>query len=86
MAAVEVANFNHIPTGLETILLSGGLYAFFLHRRAELTGAQTFHYIFGTWMQTSGYRLDSRPHFEIQGERYKNNPPDSEEEIWIPVN
>ena len=84
-AAVEVDNFNHIPSGMETFLLPGGLYAVFLHRGAALTGAQTFQYIFGTWLPASGYRLDSRPHFEILGERYKNNHPDSEEEIWIPV-
>ena len=27
----------------------------------------------------------SGPHFEILGAQYKNNEPDSEEEIWIPI-
>jgi AraC family transcriptional regulator len=26
---------------------------------------------------------DDRPHFEILGDKYKNDHPDSEEEIWI---
>jgi AraC family transcriptional regulator len=42
-------------------------------------------YIFNTWLPKSGYQLDRRPHFEILGEKYKNNNPDSEEEIWIPI-
>jgi AraC family transcriptional regulator len=36
-------------------------------------------------LPASGYELDDRPHFEILGERYKNNDPDSEEELWFPV-
>lgn len=31
------------------------------------------------------YEIDFRPHFEILGEKYKNNDPGSEEEVWIPV-
>ncbi|MFM9945765.1 MAG: GyrI-like domain-containing protein, partial [Bacteroidia bacterium] len=41
--------------------------------------------IYGTWIPNSEYNLDNRPHFEILGEKYKNNHPDSEEEIWIPI-
>jgi AraC family transcriptional regulator len=29
--------------------------------------------------------LDDRPHFEVLGEKYKNNDPTSEKEIWIPI-
>jgi AraC family transcriptional regulator len=42
-------------------------------------------YIFNTWLPQSNYQLAPRPHFEILGEKYKNNHPDSEEEIWIPI-
>jgi len=34
---------------------------------------------------SSDYELDNRPQFEILGQKYKNNDPSSEEEIWIPV-
>ncbi|MGK2861531.1 MAG: GyrI-like domain-containing protein [Chitinophagaceae bacterium] len=44
-----------------------------------------FSYIFNTWLPPSGYDLDNRPHFEILGEKYKNDDPLSEEEIWIPI-
>jgi hypothetical protein len=25
------------------------------------------------------------PHFEVLGDKYKNNDPSSEEEVWIPI-
>jgi AraC family transcriptional regulator len=84
-AAVEVGDFADIPDTMETFTLPGGLYAVFLHKGAASTGPETFGYIFGTWLPASGYLPDHRPHFELLGEKYKNDHPDSEEEIWIPV-
>jgi AraC family transcriptional regulator len=84
-AAVEVSDFNVIPDQMESYTLKGGLYAVFIHKGAAQTFAKTFQYIFGTWLPGSDYTLDSRAHFEILGEKYKNNDPDSEEEVWIPV-
>jgi AraC family transcriptional regulator len=84
-AAIEVTDFNSVPDGMETFILPGGLYAVFLHKGAAGTGAKTFQFIFGTWLPASIYSLDERPHFELLGEKYKNNDPESEEEIWIPV-
>ena len=75
-----------VPDGMECFNLDGGLYAVFLHKGAAATGAKTFQYIFNTWLPASEYNIDTtRPHFELLGEKYKNNDPDSEEEIWIPV-
>jgi AraC family transcriptional regulator len=84
-AAVEVHDFDTVPDGMETFTLTDGQYAVFVHKGAAITGAKTFQYIFGTWLPGSEYTLDNRPHFEILGEKYKNDSPDSEEEIWIPV-
>ncbi len=84
-AAIEVADYNQVSGGMETFLLPQGLYAVFLHKGAAQTAQQTFQFIFDVWLPASGYAIDSRPHFEILGEKYKNNDPDSEEEIWIPV-
>jgi AraC family transcriptional regulator len=84
-AAVEVQDFNTIPFEMEGFTLAGGLYAVFIHKGAARTGEKTFRYIFETWLPNSGYLLDNRPHFEILGEKYKNDDPDSEEEVWIPI-
>jgi AraC family transcriptional regulator len=83
-AAVEVSDFNHVPSGLETFTLGGGLYAVF-HYKGSSDDGSIFQYIFGAWLPNSNYVLDNRPHLEILGEKYENNDPNSEEEIWIPI-
>ena len=84
-AAAEVSEFSNIPEGMDTFVLGSGLYAVFLHKGAASSGPSIFRYIFETWLPQSAYQLDQRPHFEILGEKYKNDDPESEEEIWIPV-
>jgi AraC family transcriptional regulator len=84
-AAVEIASADTLPDNMEKLVVKEGLYAVFLHKGAAVTGPVTFTYIFTEWLPSSVYLLDDRPHFEILGEKYKNDQPDSEEEIWIPV-
>ncbi|MES2616671.1 MAG: GyrI-like domain-containing protein [Bacteroidota bacterium] len=84
-ALIEVNNFENIPSGMEKFVLPQGDYAVFQYKGDATNAAATFQYIFNTWLPASGYQLDHRPHFEILGEKYKNNDPDSEEEIWIPI-
>lgn len=83
-AALEVSNAGEIPQGMEFTVLPAGLYAVFLYK-GSANSPVPFQYIFQTWLPASMYELDTRPHFEVLGEKYKNNDPDSEEEIWIPV-
>jgi AraC family transcriptional regulator len=84
-AAIEVNDFDNVPDEMETFTLTGGLYAVFIYKGAASAAVNTFQYILGSWLPESGYTLDCRPHFEILGEKYKNEDPDSEEEIWIPI-
>lgn len=83
-ALVEVSNFDNVPNEMETFTLAGGLYAVFDYKGLS-TDSSIFQYIYGTWLPNSEYDLDDRPHFEVLVEKYKNNDPNSEEEIWIPV-
>lgn len=83
-AAIEVADFDNLPTDMENFTLPGGLYAVFDYKGLS-TDSSIFIFIFGTWLPSSVYDLDDRPHLEILGSKYKNNDPDSEEEIWIPI-
>ncbi len=83
-ACVEVEDFDNIPKKMNSIILEEGLYAVF-HYRGLSTNNNIFKYIFGEWLANSKYELDNRPHFEILGEKYKNNDPKSEEDIWIPI-
>jgi AraC family transcriptional regulator len=84
-AAMEVTSHCLVPEGLETFSTFGGLYAVFLHRGAASDGPKTYKYIFETWLPDSGYLIDDRPHFAVMGEKYQNDSPESEEELWIPV-
>jgi AraC family transcriptional regulator len=84
-AAVEVEKSEEIPQGMESYELSGGLYAVFVHQGLPQAFPQTMQYIHGIWFPDSEYVLDDRPHFELLGEKYKNNDPTSEEEVWIPI-
>ena len=83
-AVVEVAEFDNIPGSFETFILPNGLYAVFDYKGSGNENS-IFQYIFQTWLPVSKYILDDRPHFEVLGEKYKNQHPDSEEEIWIPI-
>lgn len=83
-ATVEVADFDNVPSEMETFVLPGGLYAVFDYKGLN-TDNSIFQYIFGTWLPNSDYALDDRPHFEVLGDKYNNNDPASEEEIWIPI-
>lgn len=83
-AAVEVSDFSKIPEGMESFTLPGGLYAVFGYKGLN-TDSSIFQYIYSKWIPQSQYALDNRPHFEVLGSKYKNNDPNSEEEIWIPI-
>lgn len=84
-AAVEVSDFDTIPNGMEALVIPGGLYAVFIHIGGPATAETTFTYIMRDWLPKSGYQLDTRAHFEILGNKYKNDDPNSEEEVWIPI-
>lgn len=83
-AALEVLDFVALPDKMKGFVLEKGLYAVFLYKGLS-SDHSIYNYIYGTWLPNSNYILDNRPHFEIMDEKYKNNDPDSEEEIWIPV-
>lgn len=83
-ATVEVTGFNNLPTGMKTFTLNEGLYAVFNYVGSSSDNS-IYQYIFWEWLPHSIYKVDNRPHFEVLGEKYKNNDPNSEEEIWIPI-
>lgn len=84
-AVVEVIGIDTVPGEMETITVSSGLYAVFHYKGTASKGQETYSYIFKTWLPESIYTLDDRPHIAIMGEKYRNEDPDSEEDIWIPI-
>lgn len=85
-AAVEVRAVEAIPEGMNSLVISEGKYAVFIHRGPMTTFQQTMQFIFSQWLPSSDFSLDDRPHFEFMDERYIGPMhPDSEEEVWVPI-
>lgn len=84
-AGVEVLSFDEQPEELETLVLASGQYATFLYRGKPEGMQFAYRNFFENWLPGSGYALDARPHFQVMGEKYKKDDPDSEEEVWIPI-
>lgn len=84
-AAVAVNDFNNVPNDFDTLTIPEGQYAVFIHKGPASEGQKTYGYILQEWLPKSEYILDERPHFALMGEKYKNDDPNSEEEIWIPI-
>ncbi|WP_281234730.1 GyrI-like domain-containing protein [Flavobacterium gelatinilyticum] len=84
-AAVEVKNYDEIPSDMETLIVPDGLYAVFVHYGPASNAHTTYHSIFTEWLPKSEYTVDDRPHFAVMDHKYKKDDPDSEEEIWIPI-
>ncbi|MBI1308071.1 MAG: GyrI-like domain-containing protein [Bacteroidetes bacterium] len=83
-AAIPVSSVAFVPDEMKAVIIPSGMYAVFNYKGLS-TDPSIFRYIFNTWLPESDYQLDNRPHFEILGDKYKNNDAESEEEIWIPV-
>lgn len=69
-AAVAVNDDADVPDSLERLTIPPGQYAEFVHVGPASTAPQTFGYILGKWLPSSGFELDLRPHFEILPEGY----------------
>jgi AraC family transcriptional regulator len=82
---VEVLDPESVPNGMRVLTLKKGLYAVFNYIGMMKDFGSFMNYIFMEWLAQSNYLLDNRPHFQILGEKYKHNQPDSEEEVWIPI-
>ncbi len=84
-ATVEVFNVEGLPNGTSQLNLKSGLYAMFTYKGLAKDIGALMTYIYSEWLPKSEYELDHRPHFNVLGAKYKNNHPESEETVWIPV-
>ena len=65
--------------------IPAGTYAVFTHRGPISTLHETVRYIWGTWARRTSLVLRSAPDFELYGPRFRGESPDSELDIYIPV-
>ncbi len=85
-AAVEVSNYNKVPAKMECLNIPSGEYAVFTYKGDGTKVSEAYQYVLQNWFPNSNYQLAHRPHFAVMGEKYKNGDPDSEEELWFPIN
>lgn len=84
-ACLEVSDFENAPESMKQLSVESGLYAVFTYVGLAKDIGTLMTYIYSDWLPKSEYELDDRPHFNILGEKYKNNHVDSEETVWIPI-
>ena len=86
LATVSVSDYLNVPESMERYALDGGLYAKFLFIGNSNHTELFFNTVFNHWFPDSNYEVDNtRPHFEILGEKYNRNSEFSEEDIFIPI-
>lgn len=83
--ALEVDGIETIPEGMKSYVLEGGLYAIFNYKGLSQDFSKLMQHIMMVWLPQSDYRLDDRPHFNVLGEKYKRDDPNSEETVFIPI-
>ncbi len=84
-AAVQVSSTDVVPEDMSVLIIPSGLYVVFNYIGKASEAQSAYQYIFGEWLPKSKYQLDDRPHFAKMGDKYKNDSPDSEEELWVPI-
>ncbi|WP_396600492.1 GyrI-like domain-containing protein [Algibacter sp. R77976] len=84
-ATLEVSDFNTIPEGMKDLTIENGLYAIFKYRGFAKNFGGFMNYVFTEWFPQSEYTLDNRPHFNVLGDKYIKNNPNSEEDVYIPI-
>ncbi|WP_224491079.1 GyrI-like domain-containing protein [Robertkochia flava] len=77
---------NLLPKEVESLTVTSGSYAVFLHRGPAREFSKTMDDILNGWLPDSGYVLEQRPHLQVMTPEYKGpEHPDAEEEVWVPV-
>ena len=82
-AAIEVSDAGALPEGMAALIIPAGDYAVFRHK--GMNAPETYQRIMTEWLPSSGYAIDTRPHFQVMGKDYKNGSEDSEEDFYVPV-
>lgn len=84
-AGVQVEHLDVVPEGMHSLTIPAGLYATFTHQGDMARFIANLQYFYSSWLLNSDYHVDDRPHFEILGDRYRRDDPNSEEEVYIPL-
>ncbi|MDD3535107.1 MAG: GyrI-like domain-containing protein [Candidatus Cloacimonetes bacterium] len=85
LVGMAVSDATQIPKGMILRETPGGNFAIFEHKGLAQTLGETYGYIFGKWIFSSGMKPTGYEMFEVYGKDYAPDNPDSIIEIWVPV-
>jgi AraC family transcriptional regulator len=83
LAAMEVESVATIPEGMMSLEVPEQTYAILTCTLPTIR--QAFDHIYHTWLPQSGYQRAPGPEFEYYDERFDIRNPDSEMDLYIPV-
>jgi AraC family transcriptional regulator len=83
VAGYEVSSTESVPEGMACFEVPGGKYAVFTTTLPKI--GETFQYAYHTWLPQSDYQPAAGPDFELYGEYFDPRDPESEFEVYIPV-
>ena len=84
-AVKAVTSIEHVPDGMQVLTIPAGHYAVFTYRGDGSNAADFYRAIYAQGLPQAELCWENRPQFEVLGEQYKKNSPDSEELVYIPI-
>lgn len=83
LAAVEVTSDKDLPAGMVVWEIPAQTYA--VYPCTLPTIPEAYHYVYGTWLQKSGYRRAPGPEFEYYPAEFNPDDPSSRLDIYVPI-
>ncbi len=85
VAAVPVTRAEALPDAMVKVELPAGRYAVFTHKGPLANLSSSMDYIWGSWLKRTREKYRNAPSFELYDQRFKSESPESEVDIYIPV-
>ncbi|MGC9335119.1 MAG: GyrI-like domain-containing protein [Anaerolineae bacterium] len=83
IAGFEVSNAEDVPEGMVAFEVPGGRYAVFSTTLPRV--GETFHNAYHTWLPQAGHQPSGGPEFELYDQRFDPQNPDSEFDLYVPI-
>jgi AraC family transcriptional regulator len=83
IAGFEVSNAEGVPEGMVAFEVPGGRYAVFSTTLPKV--GETFHNAYHTWLPQARHRPGGGPEFELYDQRFDPQDPDSEFDLYVPI-
>ena len=85
LAGMEVDSMDDIPEGMMVREIPAAKYAVFTHKGSLETLGETYQAIYFKWAKETEYTLAKADMFELYDERFKCGEPDSEFDLYVPI-